>query len=109
MIKVAPAGQKDAVEMHKVYAGFVAKQIEAGSEIIALEADLMSSMAMDGVARDYPQHVINCGIMEANVIGTAAGLSLTGVANRSYIRSPRLPADAASTSCLCPWTISVTT
>jgi transketolase len=35
-------------------------------------------MAMDGVARDYPQHVINCGIMEANVIGTAAGLSLTG-------------------------------
>ena len=45
--------------MRKVYAGFVAKQIEAGSEIIALEADLMSSMAMDGVARDYPQHVIN--------------------------------------------------
>ena len=88
MIKVAPAGQKDAVEMRKVYAGFVAKQIEAESEIIALEADLMSSMAMDGVARDYPQHVINC---------------------RSCIRSPRLPADAASTSCLCPWTISVTT
>ncbi len=78
MIKVAPTGQKDAVEMRRVYAGFVAKQIEAGSEIIALEADLMSSMAMDGVARDYPQHVINCGIMEANVIGTAAGLSLTG-------------------------------
>ncbi|VDZ99103.1 transketolase C-terminal section [Salmonella enterica subsp. enterica] len=38
----------------------------------------MSSMAMDSVARDYPQHVINCGIMEANVIGTAAGLALTG-------------------------------
>ncbi len=39
MIKVAPTGQKDAVEMRKVYAGFVAKQIEAGSEIIALEAE----------------------------------------------------------------------
>ena len=51
MIKVAPAGQKDAVEMRKVYAGFVAQQIEAHSPIIALEADLMSSMAMDGVAR----------------------------------------------------------
>ena len=61
-----------------MYASFVARQIEAGSPIIALEADLMSSMAMDGVARDYPQHVINCGIMEANVIGTAAGLALTG-------------------------------
>lgn len=78
MIKVAPVGQQDAMEMRKVYAGFVAQQIEAGSPIIALEADLMSSMAMDGVARDYPQHVINCGIMEANVIGTAAGLALTG-------------------------------
>ncbi|MDI5424920.1 transketolase family protein, partial [Salmonella enterica subsp. enterica serovar Kentucky] len=44
-----------------VNAGFVAGQIEAGSPIIALEADLMSSMAMDSVARDYPQHVINCG------------------------------------------------
>lgn len=38
----------------------------------------MSSMAMDGVHKDHPQHVINCGIMEANVIGVAAGLSLTG-------------------------------
>jgi len=55
MIKVAPAGQKDAVEMRKVYAGFVAQQIEARSPIIALEADLMSSMAMDGVAREHPQ------------------------------------------------------
>jgi len=78
MIKLAPVGGKDAVEMRKVYAGFVAGQIESGSDIIALEADLMSSMAMDGVQKRYPQHVINCGIMEANVIGTAAGLSLTG-------------------------------
>ena len=76
MINLAPVGQKDSVEMRKVYAGFVAKEVAAGSPIIALEADLMSSMAMDGVARDYPQHVINCGIMEANVIGTAAGLAL---------------------------------
>lgn len=70
--------EKDSIEMRKVYAGEVRRQIEAGQPIIALEADLMSSMAMDGVHRDYPQHVINCGIMEANVIGVAAGLSLTG-------------------------------
>lgn len=42
MIKLAPAGLKDDIEMRKVYAGFVAGQIEAGSPIIALEADLMS-------------------------------------------------------------------
>ncbi|UGS42509.1 transketolase family protein [Pseudocitrobacter corydidari] len=78
MIKVAPAGEKDTVEMRKVYAGFIAEQVNSGSEIIALEADLMSSMAMDSVQREFPRHVINCGIMEANVIGTAAGLALTG-------------------------------
>lgn len=78
MVKVSLAGGKDSIEMRKVYAGFVAEQIEAGSDIIALEADLMSSMAMDGVHKRYPEHVINCGIMEANVIGTAAGLALAG-------------------------------
>lgn len=78
MIKVAPMGGKDSIEMRKVYAGFIGSQIEAGSGVIALEADLMSAMAMDGNHEKYPQDVINCGIMEANVIGTAAGLSLTG-------------------------------
>ncbi|EFL4480695.1 transketolase family protein [Escherichia fergusonii] len=78
MINLAPAGQKDSIEMRKIYAGFIAQQNENGNSVIALEADLMSSMAMDSVARDYPQRVINCGIMEANVIGTAAGLALTG-------------------------------
>lgn len=78
MINIAPVGGKDSIEMRKIYADFVSEQIEAGSEIIALEADLMSSMSMDGVQKKYPQQVINCGIMEANVIGTAAGLALTG-------------------------------
>lgn len=68
----------DSIEMRKIYAGFIREQVEAGSQVIALEADLMSSMAMDDVQRDWPQQVINCGIMEANVIGVAAGLSLTG-------------------------------
>jgi len=70
--------EADSTEMRKVYAGFIRDQVSAGHPVIALEADLMSSMAMDGVQRDWPQHVINCGIMEANVIGVAAGLSLTG-------------------------------
>jgi transketolase len=78
MINLAPVGGKDNIEMRKVYAAFVAEQIDSGSAIIALEADLMSSMAMDGIQKKYPQQVINCGIMEANVIGTAAGLALTG-------------------------------
>ncbi|MFC0225375.1 transketolase family protein [Serratia aquatilis] len=78
MFNVATHLEKDGIEMRKVYAGMIRQQIEAGKPVIALEADLMSSMAMDGVQKDHPQHVINCGIMEANVIGVSAGLALTG-------------------------------
>ncbi|MEY8711423.1 transketolase family protein [Mangrovibacter phragmitis] len=78
MIKLAPMGEQDSIEMRKVYSGFVREQIKQNSGIIALEADLMSSMSMDTVQAEFPQDVINCGIMEANVIGTAAGLSLAG-------------------------------
>lgn len=70
--------QKDKMEMRKVYAQAMRDQFIANTPVIALEADLMSSMAMDSVHRDFPHQVINCGIMEANVIGTAAGLSLAG-------------------------------
>lgn len=76
MIKVVPAGHKDTTEMRKVYASFIMQQIAKQSSVIALEADTLGAMA--SIAKQYPQYVINCGIMEANVIGTAAGLSLTG-------------------------------
>ncbi|MHA7846102.1 transketolase family protein [Serratia sp. D1N4] len=78
MFNVVTQLEKDGIEMRKVYAGMMRQQIEAGKPVIAVEADLMSSMAMDGVHKDHPQQVINCGIMEANVIGVSAGLSLTG-------------------------------
>ncbi|MCF6626091.1 transketolase family protein, partial [Escherichia coli] len=54
MINLAPAGQKDSIEMRKVYADFIAQQSKNVSSVIALEADLMSSMAMDSVAQYYP-------------------------------------------------------
>lgn len=78
MFEVTLELKPDNIEMRKVYGNVVREKIVENTPIIALEADLMSAMAMDGVHRDYPQHVINCGIMEANVIGVAAGLSLTG-------------------------------
>ncbi len=78
MFEVTLEMKPDNIEMRKVYGNVVREKIVENTPIIALEADLMSAMAMDGVHRDHPQHVINCGIMEANVIGVAAGLSLTG-------------------------------
>ncbi|MDN5680715.1 MAG: transketolase family protein [Ewingella sp.] len=78
MFEVTLEMKPDNIEMRKVYGNVVREKIVENTPIIALEADLMSAMAMDGVHRDHPQYVINCGIMEANVIGVAAGLSLTG-------------------------------
>ena len=77
MFNVVTQLENDAVEMRKSTPARCVGRLRRRA-IIALEADLMSSMAMDGVHKDHPQHVINCGIMEANVIGVAAGLSLTG-------------------------------
>jgi len=67
MFEVSLELQKDAVEMRKVYANTVREKIVENTPIIALEADLMSSMAMDGVHKNHPDHVINCGIMETAV------------------------------------------
>lgn len=52
--------------------------INKDERIVALEADLMSSISMDSVQKNNPEKVINCGIMEANMIGVAAGMSITG-------------------------------
>lgn len=78
MIKLAVGLEKDAIEMRRVYANAIGEFIEQKRPVIALEADLMSSMSMDGVQKAHPEQVINCGIMEANIVGLAAGLSLTG-------------------------------
>ncbi|MBP7463666.1 MAG: transketolase family protein [Bacteroidales bacterium] len=48
------------------------------SEVVALCADLTGSLKMDAFAKDYPDRFIQAGIAEANMIGVAAGLSITG-------------------------------
>jgi transketolase len=62
-------------------AGFGAGLLEAGKQnhaIVALCADLKGSVKMDAFAAAFPDRFIQCGIAEANMIGTAAGLALSG-------------------------------
>ncbi|WP_301098547.1 transketolase family protein [Otariodibacter sp.] len=68
----------DELEMRKIYAETLKEKMENNPLIVQLEADLMSCMTMDKVQKQLPNQVINCGIMEANVVGMAAGLSLAG-------------------------------
>ena len=61
--------------------GFGAGLLEAGKQderVVALTADLIGSLKMDAFAKEFPQRMFQCGIAEANMIGTAAGLAITG-------------------------------
>lgn len=61
--------------------GFGAGLLEAGRknpDIVALTADLLGSVKMDAFAKEFPERFFQCGIAEANMIGAAAGLAITG-------------------------------
>lgn len=61
--------------------GFGAGLLEAGKadgRIVALTADLKGSLKMDAFAEAFPERYFQCGIAEANMVGVAAGMALTG-------------------------------
>lgn len=75
MKKYTDTGKKDT------RSGFGAGLYEAGKEnpdIVAMAADLASSVKMDSFFKEFPDRFIQCGIAEANMIGAAAGIALTG-------------------------------
>ena len=70
--------QPDTIEMRQVYANTVLELAKSNPNFIALEADLMGSIATNKIQSQIPDQLINCGIMEAHMISAAAGMSLTG-------------------------------
>jgi transketolase len=75
MKKYTDTGKKDT------RSGFGAGLLEAGKanpNVVALTADLKGSLKMDAFAAEFPERFFQCGIAEANMVGAAAGLALTG-------------------------------
>lgn len=68
----------DQIEMRQTYANTLLELAKGNPKVIGLEADLMSAITTNKIMKEIPNQLINCGIMEANMIGLAAGLSLTG-------------------------------
>lgn len=66
------------VEMRQMYANTLLELAKANPNVIGLEADLMSAISTNKIINEIPEQIINTGIMEANMMGVAAGLSLTG-------------------------------
>ncbi len=61
--------------------GFGEGLLLAGREdknVLALTADLKGSLKMGAFAKEFPERFIQCGIAEANMVGVAAGLAITG-------------------------------
>ncbi|MEH7505563.1 transketolase C-terminal domain-containing protein [Neobacillus drentensis] len=68
----------DKIEMRQMYANTLLELAQNNPNVIALEADLMSAISTNKISSKIPKQIINSGIMEANMMGVAAGLSLTG-------------------------------
>lgn len=61
--------------------GFGAGLLEIGKKnpnVVALCADLIGSLKMDAFVKEFPERFFQCGVAEANMIGTAAGLTIGG-------------------------------
>lgn len=69
---------KEDIEMRKVYCQTLIELAKKNKQIVVLDADLMSSMGMIPFLKEFPERTFNCGVQEANMIGVAAGLSITG-------------------------------
>lgn len=78
MFKVLPTIEKSPVLMRDAYCSTLMDMASTNKNIVALDADLVSSSGMKNFFKAYPERAIQCGIAEANMIGIAAGLSLTG-------------------------------
>ena len=75
MKKYTDTGKKDT------RSGFGVGLLKAGQanpNVVALTADLKGSLKMDAFAAEFPERFIQCGIAEANMVGVAAGLAITG-------------------------------
>jgi len=64
--------------MREAYCDTMLSLAASNKNIVALDADLVSSSGMKKFFEAYPDRAIQCGIAEANMIGVAAGLSLVG-------------------------------
>lgn len=65
-------------ELRQIHLETLLELAQQHSDIMVLEADLMSCLSTQKFAQQYPERFLQCGIAEANMIGIAAGLSAIG-------------------------------
>lgn len=78
-IKIVNNIKAEDKEMRAVFAEVMDNLAEDDERVIYFDADLMNSIGMTDFSKKYPERTFNCGIQEANMIGTAAGTSAVGM------------------------------
>jgi len=68
----------EKTQMREAYSKTIMEIIEEGKPVIHMDADLMRAIGLLPYREKYPEHILECGIAEANMMGVAAGLSLEG-------------------------------
>lgn len=78
MIKIA---KHNTIEDKTAREVFIEQSLLLGADpnFVILSADLIYAMGLKEFGKRYPDRLIECGIMEANMMATAAGLSLRGL------------------------------
>lgn len=67
-----------ALPMRDVLANTLDRKFSEDKRLVYLDADLVSAIKTGVLFEKYPDRTFNCGIAEANMIGTAAGLAANG-------------------------------
>ena len=70
--------EKNPRMMRDTYCEKLIELASKNEKIVALDADLLSSLGMKPFFTKFPDRAIQCGVAEANMVGIAAGLSSTG-------------------------------
>lgn len=77
-VKVLNTFEKSADEMRNVMCATLVELAAKNPDIVAMDADTLGSSGLKPFKKAYPDRYIDCGIQEANMIGTAAGMSAVG-------------------------------
>lgn len=68
----------ERVPMRDGYGKALLELCRLHDDVLVLDADVAKSTRTEWIRHEYPEKYINVGISEQDLVGTAAGLSLTG-------------------------------
>ncbi|MDD3213540.1 MAG: transketolase C-terminal domain-containing protein [Eubacteriales bacterium] len=71
-------GENNAMEMRRVFVDTLMEMMENNPKIVAMDADLGTASSFVRIRERFPEQFMEMGIAEANMIGTAAGMSMRG-------------------------------